>query len=103
MHVLVVRIHLGGVLLATCSEIPNVIKVKLISAVCEAPHSDIELSVFEQKRFLDVLLDNPVRELEAGLQKPNNLAQLIQNLDALALVLIGWLDQPNILLTVLLR
>ena len=63
VHVLVVLVHFSSVFLTACSQVTLVVKVKLIIAVCESPHSNVKLAIFEKERPLYVLLDDPVREL----------------------------------------
>ena len=103
VHVLVVLVDLCGVFLTARSQVTSVVKVELIVAVGEAPHANVKLAILEEKRLLDVLLDDPVRELEARLEETDDLVQIIEYLDTLALVFIRRLDEPNILPAVFLR
>jgi hypothetical protein len=65
VHVFVVCIDLGGVLLAARTQVADVVKVELIITVCEAPHANVKLTVLEKQWLFNVLLDDPIGELEA--------------------------------------
>ena len=103
VNILIVLVDLSCVLLAARAQVANVVEVEFVVAVGEAPHSDVELSILEEQGLLDVLLDDPVRELQARFEKSDDLIEIIKDLDALALVLVRWLDQPYVLSAVFLR
>ena len=103
MHVLIVLRYRRSILLAARPQVADIVKVELVVAVCEGPHPNVELSVLEQERLLDVLLNDPIRELKARLQESNYLTQVIQDLDSFTLILVGRFDEPNVPLAVLLR
>lgn len=88
---------------AAGAEVARLVEVEVEGAVGDAPHSDVELAALVEQRPLEVLLDHPVRELERGLDKARDVSHLVEDLDTLTLVLVGWLNQPDVLLAVLLR
>ena len=88
---------------AAGAEVARLVEVEVEAAVGDAPHSDVELAALVEQRPLEVLLDHPVRELQRGLDKASDVGYLIKDFDTLALILVGRLHQPDVLLAVLLR
>lgn len=69
----------------------------------KGPDAYIKLAIFVQKRSLDVLLNYPVRELKRCFNEARDVLEFVEDLDALALVLVRRLHQPYVLLAMLLR
>ena len=68
------------------------------------PDAQIKFSFFVQKRFFNVLLNNPkCLFLLLFENKLDNVAKLFENLNASTLVESGWLHNPHIGLAVFLR
>ena len=57
-----------------------------------APNSNVELAPFVKQRFFQVFLNHPVRELQGGLDETGDVVDLVEDLDSLALILVGRLD-----------
>ena len=67
----------------------------------QGPHSDVKLAALIQKRPLNILLDDPLRVLWLLLQILLYVSDLREELDTPALVERRWLENPLVVLTVL--
>ena len=102
MNVLVVRV-ITGVNFAWGSNIPLVVNIEVLTAVCERPKSNVKLPTFVKQRFLKVLLNHPIGKLYTRFKKSDNLVEIVEDFDSFTLVFISRLYQPHILVTMLLR
>ena len=66
------------------------------------PYANVELSRLVQQRSLEVLLNNPMGKLKWRLNKSGDVTCIVEYFDALALILVGRLDQPDVVCAVLL-
>ena len=65
------------------------------------PDAYVELSSLIKKRSLQILLNDPVGKLKRRLNKPRDIYCVVEDLDALALILVRRLDQPDVVLAML--
>ena len=65
------------------------------------PDAYVELSSLIKKRSLQVLLYDPVGKIERRPNKPGDVLCIVEDFDALALILVRRLDQPDVVLTML--
>ena len=88
---------------ATRSQVADVVKIEVKVALSKSPDSNVKLSALVEQRALNVFLDHPIWKLDALFQKTIYLFFIAENLDAFALILIGRLHQPSIVLALLFR
>jgi hypothetical protein len=88
---------------ATRSQVADVVKIEVKVALSKSPDSNVKLSALVEQRALNVFLDHPIWKLDALFQKTIYLFFIAENLYAFALILIGRLHQPSIVLALLLR
>lgn len=88
---------------ATRSQVADVVKIEVEVALSKSPDSNVELSALVEQRALNVFLDHPIWKLNALFQKTIYLFFITENLYAFALILIGRLHQPSIVLALLFR
>ena len=101
MHVVV--LILERVIVRAGPQIALLVVIELVLVWCISPHSDIELSPFEQHWLLNVLLNHPVGiELPRG-EELLNLLQTVKDLYAAALVHVCRLHKPIVFFAMLLR
>ena len=65
------------------------------------PDAYVELSSLIKKRSLQVLLYDPVGKIERRPNEPGDVLCIVEDFDALALILIRRLDQPDVVLAML--
>lgn len=99
-------VFVGGIFhridLAWSTQVALVIEVKFTVRMGEGPHTDVEFSAPEEKGLFKVLLDDPIGELDRWLQKTDDLHEIWKYFDSFPLILVGWFDQPQILLAMFL-
>jgi hypothetical protein len=69
----------------------------------ESPHPDVELASPVQEWPLNILLYDTESASGPAIDKCHHLVQVIEYLDAAALVHVGWLHQPQVPLAMLQR
>ena len=105
MHQQVVVVHV--ILSTRCPEVPLVKEVnvevpRVLVDVDEHPNPDVKFPILVQQWLLNVLLDNPLRILWLLVDESNDIPYFGEKLDATALVERCWLQDPLVILTVLL-
>ena len=65
------------------------------------PDAYVELSSLIKKRSLQVFLYDPVGKIERRPNEPGDILCIVEDFDALALILVRRLDQPDVVLTML--
>ena len=83
--------------------VPNIAKEEVLVVQGHGPHADVELPAPVQEWPLQVLLYNPVCIVLSGANEPCDLVQPIKYLNPIALIIIGRLHNPHVLLTMLRR
>ena len=98
------RLHLLQLVLgARRAQIARLVEVEVATAVSEAPDPYVKLPRLVEQWPLQVLLDDPVRELQRSFDESGDVRRLVEDLDALALVLVRWLHEPDVVPAVLRR
>jgi len=67
----------------------------------QGPHSDIKLPSFEEERPFHVLLSNPTSVLWPARDEPDDIVDVVEDLDSTTLVAGSRLDEPNVVGAVL--
>jgi hypothetical protein len=65
----------GGTQISLVEEV-DIELIGIVSDVYQRPHSDIELALFVEQRFLNILLNNPLGVWGLFMYKINNISDL---------------------------
>lgn len=93
MNVFILQIF-SVVLAAWRADVSSVAEEKIVIAERNGPNSNIELTTLVQKRSLKILLNDPVGVLTILVDASINLIHLVEDFDALSLIVVRRLDDP---------